>query len=439
MKIKRFWSVAAKNLITFSLLITVTLGYPLFSYSADLKSQLKETQSQKEEFIQKENQAKEEAQTLAERIANMNEQIKQINKEVKRTKKEVVKVKREISRATLEIKEQEKELIKQNEALDQALLYLYQEKDTPLLYQLFSFDTFSRVLDRQEYISVAQAKVSDTIEEVSQLKENLEEKRESLINDRQEFKELNVLLKSSKKSIKEEQKEKEKLLKETEGREDKYQMLVAAKKAEEDNILRKVQGLDKASGGKHYDGSKNKDDSKKDEKDNKDEKYQDSSYIWPIKIVGDYRHQVGQYYGMTDYAKSGAYNGAPHNGIDLSSISNKNGSLDLRVRSVMRGEVIMVTNESISGGWGNAVVIAHPNGLFTLYAHLAHLDKELVREGQKVKQGQMIGIEGNTGASTGRHLHFSVYMRITIYKTDWYYGPGYDYQWTLDPLKLMPI
>lgn len=431
MKIKRFCSVTVKQFTVFTLLVTLVVGYPLFSYSASLKDQLETTQNQKEEFIKQEQEANEEAQTLAERIANMNEQIKQISKEVKKIKREVSQVKQDINRTSLDIKIQEEELENQQEALDQALLYLYQEKDTPLLYQLFSFDTFSRILDRQEYISVAQAKVSDAIDEVSKLKDELEEKRENLIRDRQELRELGVLLASSKKSIKKEQKEKADLLEKTKGREDKYQLLVAAKKAEEDNILRKIQELNRTNRGKHYDGSDNKNEKEED----RDDGSKDKPFVWPIKIVGDYRQQVSQYYGMTDYAKSGAYNGAPHNGIDLVSIPDKNGFLDLRVRSVMRGEVIMVAHERVSGGWGNAVVVAHPNGLFSLYAHL---DRAVVKEGQKVKQGQMLGIEGNTGASTGRHLHFSIYMRITIYKTNWYYGPGYDFNWTLDPLNFLP-
>lgn len=54
-------------------------------------------------------------------------------------------------------------------------------------------------------------------------------------------------------------------------------------------------------------------------------------------------------------------------------------------------------------GWGNFVVVRHPNGLETLYAHLS---KQLVKEDQEVKAGEPIGLGGNTGRSTGSHLHF---------------------------------
>ena len=57
------------------------------------------------------------------------------------------------------------------------------------------------------------------------------------------------------------------------------------------------------------------------------------------------------------------------------------------------------------GGYGNVVVLMHPNGLETVYAHLSKLK---VKEGQVVLSGQLIGLGGSTGHSTGSHLHFEV-------------------------------
>ncbi|WP_034550923.1 peptidoglycan DD-metalloendopeptidase family protein [Carnobacterium funditum] len=63
-------------------------------------------------------------------------------------------------------------------------------------------------------------------------------------------------------------------------------------------------------------------------------------------------------------------------------------------------------------GWGNHVIINHGNGLKTLYAHMVS-GSLAVAPGQNVSQGQQLGIMGTTGASTGVHLHFEVYVNGT--------------------------
>lgn len=55
--------------------------------------------------------------------------------------------------------------------------------------------------------------------------------------------------------------------------------------------------------------------------------------------------------------------------------------------------------------FGAMVVIDHGNGTWTLYGHMA---RTFIREGQRVKAGQVIGIQGRTGDATGEHLHFEV-------------------------------
>lgn len=71
------------------------------------------------------------------------------------------------------------------------------------------------------------------------------------------------------------------------------------------------------------------------------------------------------------------------------------------IRSAFAGKVRVVKYER--RGYGNYVVIRHPNGLETVYGHLS---KHLVAEDQIVQAGEPIGLGGNTGRSTGSHLHF---------------------------------
>ncbi|MEX2368913.1 MAG: M23 family metallopeptidase [Candidatus Paceibacterota bacterium] len=69
------------------------------------------------------------------------------------------------------------------------------------------------------------------------------------------------------------------------------------------------------------------------------------------------------------------------------------------------GQVTKSVGSGWNGGYGNFVVIRHPNGTETLYSHLSSV---IVSHGQNIVQGQVIGYIGSTGRSTGPHLHFEV-------------------------------
>ena len=69
------------------------------------------------------------------------------------------------------------------------------------------------------------------------------------------------------------------------------------------------------------------------------------------------------------------------------------------------GKVIIARSSGYNGGYGLYVVISHPNGTQTLYAHMSKVN---VSVGRFVERGEIIGAVGNTGKSTGPHLHFEV-------------------------------
>lgn len=105
----------------------------------------------------------------------------------------------------------------------------------------------------------------------------------------------------------------------------------------------------------------------------------------------------------------GMRGGRRHNGIDISA---RNGARDIHA---MMGGVVRISTK-MRKSFGNVIVIRHQNGLETLYAHNR---RNKVKRGDVVKSGDIIAIVGNTGRSTGAHLHFEVRVNgISI-------NPGY--------------
>lgn len=89
-----------------------------------------------------------------------------------------------------------------------------------------------------------------------------------------------------------------------------------------------------------------------------------------------------------------------YNGVDLSGVP-----VGSTVVAAAAGEVIVAKSSGWNGGYGAYVVIKHSNGTQTLYGHLSSVS---VTSGQSVGQGTKIGGMGNSGRSTGPHLHFEV-------------------------------
>jgi murein DD-endopeptidase MepM/ murein hydrolase activator NlpD len=94
---------------------------------------------------------------------------------------------------------------------------------------------------------------------------------------------------------------------------------------------------------------------------------------------------------------------APHHGLDFVGVTRE------KIISPSAGKVILAGRFS---DYGNAVVIDHGFGITTRYGHLSEVK---VKEGQRVKQGDVLALQGNTGRSTGPHLHYEVrYKNIPL-------------------------
>ncbi len=119
-------------------------------------------------------------------------------------------------------------------------------------------------------------------------------------------------------------------------------------------------------------------------------------FAWPVE-----KPMITQNYGeVTRYRGRLLYNGKPHNGTDFGL------PIGSSVMAVDDGIVTAVGNNG-KYQYGKYVLVHHDNNLATLYAHLSKND--IVRVGDRVSRGQVIGRSGNTGYSTGAHLHLGLY------------------------------
>ena len=133
-------------------------------------------------------------------------------------------------------------------------------------------------------------------------------------------------------------------------------------------------------------------------------------YIWPCSA----RYITSPFGKRTSPGGIGSTN---HKGVDIGA------SYGSSIYATKAGTVIVSSYDA--GGYGNYVQIDHGGGNYTLYGHMS---KRLVSVGQTVSQGEVIGLCGSTGASTGPHVHYEIWVNRT--RIDPLpYLPGYIRYW----------
>jgi murein DD-endopeptidase MepM/ murein hydrolase activator NlpD len=128
--------------------------------------------------------------------------------------------------------------------------------------------------------------------------------------------------------------------------------------------------------------------------DSQNSLFSDIPSLWPIK--GGIGH-VSMTFGQNRHPFTGQW--YIHKGVDLSTYRSGDPIL-----ATADGQVVTV---DFDPGFGNYVIIKHKHGFYTRYAHMQSFR---VQRGQYVQQGQVIGYIGNTGVSTGPHLHYEVHI-----------------------------
>ena len=357
----------------------------------DLKNQqeenadkIEENKQKKEEITAEKNQTISEVEDISEQISNYESQISELNSKISDLNTKIEESERKITEAQAKYDEQK-------ELLDTRLVVAYEQGETSYLDVLLSSENIVDFISNYFYISELATSDTELMDSLQQEKQEIEQAKTDLENSKREL----DTSKAEKQSITTqlEQTKSEKNAKVSQLTEDEKTIqaqideLAEANKSLDAQILKKQKEIEEQikkqqsqSGGSNSSGGTSTGGGPT----------SSSGFIYPVPsgyrtITTGINYSSGQYHGAVDFG-CGGINGQP-------------------VYAVADG--IVVTAQNLTSSYGTYVIIAHYNGLYTLYAH-GQRGSLRVSSGQKVSQGQQIMNVGSTGNSTGPHLHFEV-------------------------------
>jgi murein DD-endopeptidase MepM/ murein hydrolase activator NlpD len=333
-----------------------------------------------------------EKQTLQKAINQLVLERKKVQAEISRTENLISSTDLEINKLILEISRTEREIEQIQSAISQIIRAQYKAGEVTLVEMLLQHSQLSEFWGAFEAHESVRDSMSVKVGELNSLHRLLEEKRESNTRKRSELVSLQSQYKDQNSVLSNNQQERAKLLEVTKNEEKNYQTLLAQQQQARDQIIKELREFEA-----------------------KLQFILDPNTIpppgtpvfsWPLKKV-----IVTQYFGGSEFAKRnpGIYGGrAYHPGVDMGTPRGTT------IHAPLSGTVRATGNTDLVPGcysWGKWTLIDHANGLSTLYAHQ---DVISVTPGQKVSTGDIIGYTGNTGFSTGPHLHFTVYVKAGV-------------------------
>lgn len=363
----------------------VMLSMPFLASAAtldQLNQQKSSAAQQAADAKAKATQKQQEANYLNGQIDSIEKQINETEKAIKETNAQVESTQNKINELKTEIKRQEDNLAVENEKMNKILASWYMEGDnTSLTNAILSSDTLSEVVTKQEYYDSIKQQIESTIEKINRLKAELEGQKAEQDAKIAELKKLQETQELQKSGLENQQWTKNRLLKDTTAMiaqlKDQEKKAAAAEKAAEAQItaLLAAKGSQFGAGSGQrvsqgdvigYEGSTGYSTGPHVHfmvftggnlaNCSNPMNYLGGNLAWPLR-----NYRITQGYGWTDYAAAGAYGGSIHNGIDITD------GLGAPVLAAASGTVML---HQYFGGYGNAVVIQHDNGLWTLYGHM---------------------------------------------------------------------
>lgn len=346
------------------------------------------------EYNKKISQTQGQAKTLKQALTNLELQRASLAKEIERTQVRITVAQENILETQEKIVETQSDVSRNQVALTALLRSLVAQQDsTSMFTALLSREArMSDVLDKMQQGESVSKAVGERVKSLRESKEKLASTKQAYEESKQKLESLHETLADQKQLVEQTTKSKSTLLVQTKDKESQYQQLLADRQKKKGDLEREM--LDVESKLKSVVDA------------TKLPKYGKGVLKYPVDNV-----TITQYFGNTPFSSRNpqVYNGAGHNGIDFSA------KVGTPIYSAEAGVVLGTgnTDTACSGvSYGKWVLIRHNNGLTTLYAHLSVIS---VTSGEVVGVRQKIGLSGNTGYSTGPHLHFTVYASDAVH------------------------
>ncbi len=344
----------------------------------DLQTQIDALKNDKDDAIEKKTLLDRQSEVIRKEITNVEAQIAAYEELIAQTKRELA-----------ETEEREEEQY----ALFCKRVRAMEENGTVSYWSvLFNATDFSDLLSRLDFVSEIMEYDQGVIDTLKQLRTAIDTKKADLEGQLADQEAARDDLKAKKAELDRQVAEAAALVAEIQKNEEAAKALLAAKEAEERRIQQKIKDMEAELAASLAPASV-------------------GGYIWPQNVS----KRITSPMGSRNTGIPGA--STNHKGVDIGGVGYTTSVL------ATKAGVVIISERSSS--YGEYVVISHGAGNSTTYAHMS---QRKVKVGQTVKQGQVIGITGSTGISSGPHLHYEIVennVRVDPLK----YLPGYIKAW----------
>ena len=335
-----------------------------------LDAEKAELQAQLDALADDKSQAVERKQLLDQQIANTEAQISNVQAQIDEYAALITQTEEELAEA-----EQQEE--DQYELFCRRVRSMEKQDEVSYWAVLFRASSFTDLLGRLDAINEVMKYDQRVIDDLKALQAQIEEKKTTLETSKTESEAARSTLESKKSELNTQRNEANAIIRELTANESETEAVLADLEAEQDALWAEAQRLSdqlaaqQAASGQSAESNP-------------------GGYIWPV----DSRYITSTVGGR---ASPGGIGSTNHKGTDIGRVGYTSS-----IYAAKSGTVIV---SQYSSSYGNYVVISHGSGNTTLYAHMSSRKVEV---GQYVSQGEVIGITGSTGNSTGPHLHFEV-------------------------------